>query len=233
MAWIKNKIVVVVGASLLMGIGVTIIVVRKQLSSLKDEPHLSKVSELVSPAMEESFWKATSENLKTAPQAVIIRPTQFPTNRALVKSGESWLGNNCSTDNLLRMAWGASEVRTILPPNLPKEHFDILINVPTGGQDAFKAEIRKKFGLTGRRETRQMDSLLLKVKTPGASGLKISQERKSSNSAGGSRFSMKNQSIGSLASRLEYVTRQPVINQTGLTDKKMSLCTGSKAISNL
>jgi uncharacterized protein (TIGR03435 family) len=63
------------------------------------------------------------------------------------------------------------------------------------------------------------DALLLKIKTPGAPGLRLEPRGKEGSQSGqiGGRFVSRNMPIGHLAALLELKLRKPVLDQTGLT----------------
>ena len=70
----------------------------------------------------------------------------------------------------------------VLPDNLPKEHFDLMLTLPGNPRGMLQQELKRRFGLTAHRETRDTDVLVLKVRNPNASGLRLSA---SANNGGG------------------------------------------------
>jgi uncharacterized protein (TIGR03435 family) len=120
------------------------------------------------------------------------------------------------------IAYRARFGRTVYPPKLPgeqpKERFDFLINLPSGGREALRAELKERFGLSANREMREMDAMLLKVQSPNAPGLKISKEPYGKQSSGKGKLSIHRRPITDLASYLEYAFKKPVLDRTGLTN---------------
>jgi uncharacterized protein (TIGR03435 family) len=81
-------------------------------------------------------------------------------------------------------------------------------------------ELKRKFDVVGRLETREMDVMLLRVKHGNAPGLKPSAtHRNSSLSNNGNRFSCVNLPLTGLVAYLEYYLEIPVVDQTGLTSR--------------
>jgi uncharacterized protein (TIGR03435 family) len=55
---------------------------------------------------------------------------------------------------------------------VPQGQYDFICNLPKGQNEALQQEIKKKFGLIGRRETIETNVLILKVQSTKATGLK-------------------------------------------------------------
>jgi uncharacterized protein (TIGR03435 family) len=82
-----------------------------------------------------------------------------------------------------------------------------------------QAEIKRKFGLTGWRETRQSDILLLKVQSSSAPNLKPSDSNQLSGHSGKGYYDLEGQTLSGLAWFLEDCFQVPVIDQSGLTNR--------------
>jgi uncharacterized protein (TIGR03435 family) len=154
--------------------------------------------------------------LDKQPRILLVRPTHFPNGGGWVMSGERMLGQNASIGTMFTVAFETPAIRSVFPPDLPKENYDFLVNLPSDGRAEFKEQLKKQFGLTARYEVRAMDAMILKLKTANASGLKISQEQNGGTSSGPGSYSMRNQPLGSLISYLEQTLKLPIVDQTGL-----------------
>jgi uncharacterized protein (TIGR03435 family) len=211
MAWTKFKTAVVISAAVILGGGTTAVVVKKIVL-----PAIQPT-----PSDDDSLWTINSANLDKQPRILLIRPTHFPNGGGWVMKDQRALGQNAHVETMIPIAYNSRSTRMIFPPSLQatvtKDRFDFLVNLPTGNSAAFQAELKKQFGIVGRREMREVDALLLKIKSPDAVGLKISNEQYGSSTSGNGNFSMKRTQISALASQLEYVLEMPVINQTRLT----------------
>ena len=130
------------------------------------------------------------------------------------------LGINQPVKSILQRAYdAASPYRIVLNTELPAEKYDFLSNLPTGSREALQLALKKKFGVTGRFETRDTDVLLLKVKRSFAPGLRPSTTADSRMSAGGGQIWFTGQSLAGLIPNLEEVFEVPIIDQTGLTGR--------------
>ena len=89
---------------------------------------------------------------------------------------------NAGIQSLLADAYSARVDQMVLPDHLPKEHFDLMLTLPSNPRGMLQQELKRRFGLTAHRETRDTDVLVLKVRNPNASGLRLSA---SANNGGG------------------------------------------------
>jgi len=61
-------------------------------------------------------------------------------------------------------------------PNGPKL-YDVMLTLTNHPQEALQEEIKKQLGLVAKREIRETDVMLLKVKNPNAAGLRVSERQ--------------------------------------------------------
>ena len=162
------------------------------------------------------YWEADAAALKTMPAVLILRPTRFARHGGTTRDGNKILSKDIRLNELLSYAYGVTQPRMLLPTGLSDEHFDLLLTLPTRPLETLRETLRKKFGLTAHRETRETDVLILKVKTPDAPGLRISQDRVSSVSGHPHELTARNIPISDLAGSLDWRLAKPVIDQTGL-----------------
>ncbi len=210
MAWAKAKVAIATGAAVLLAGGTTVVVMAKAVPQ---------------PA----FWlQGVVGNFTNAPQIVLIRRTKFPeANHGSSVAGERMIAVNVPVEAILKEAYGENYLRTVKPPNMPKGNFDFLVNLPTGSRTAFQTELKKKFGMTARREVREADVLVLKLKTPDAPGIKVSDKTSSQFGPYGDLryhrvdaegYSGRQVKAAGLILYLESRLQKPVVDQTGLTN---------------
>lgn len=191
MAWAKAKTAIVVGAGVLCVAGTTVIVT----SSL-------------SHTVDESFWENLSqENVRNAPAVVLIRPTRFPDVGGLVMTSiyeEKVAGRNIDLGTMLQGAYSMSSLRMILADDLKSsdDRFDFLAGNTKDPHGELQEELKKKFGLRVRREMRETEVLLLKVRNANAPG-----HRQPGSNA---------RPIRNYAQQWENLFAMPVLDQTGL-----------------
>jgi uncharacterized protein (TIGR03435 family) len=223
MAWTKAKTAIVVGAGILFATGTTTIVVTQIYS------HSTSAVSAEIPGNDDSiFWKSPA--LFSLPANILVlRPSHFASERGAVVAMKGGLlgkqqcrmaGGGQPLQNVLSMAYTASPVRMILPPDAPQGRFDFLITLPATNQEQqierLQSEITRQLGLVGHKETIETNVLLLQVANASAQGLKphVGQDSTEEDRAG-KRY-LKGQDISMLVGSVEYVLNQPVINDTGM-----------------
>ena len=148
MAWTKMKTTVVIGVAVLLAAGTAPVIVQ----------HISRYREKV---RDDAVWshitKMDSQQLRTAPPAVSIRPAQFGP-----KAGSGWLGVNKkqlgaakSVAKILQNAYGIREARIIASTPLPSGQYDYIVTLPDHQEEALQAVVKEKFGLVGKKEMRE------------------------------------------------------------------------------
>jgi uncharacterized protein (TIGR03435 family) len=83
-------------------------------------------------------------------------------------------------------------------------------------------EIKKQLGLVAKREIRETDVMLLKVKNPNAAGLRVSERKddKGFTPYSSGKLFFTNQPISALVMALDgMVDGKPVLDRTGLTNR--------------
>ena len=233
MAWTKAPTVVVASLGVLLVAGTTTVILEQTIQ----------------PTIEDSYFKTDSDSLqhKVPRNISIIRPTHFAKTDG---GGEYWIfsninravGRNLQFEQILGGAYDFSfyTSRWVLSANLPPGNFDFLFTKRVAKASDVKAElqnqIKKQFGLVGRKEMRETDVLLLKVKSTNAPQLKPSAGGGEGWGWGDGKLSCTNLPISRLALYLEgRFNNLPVLDQTGLTnnfDFNLVWDTGSKKRGN-
>jgi uncharacterized protein (TIGR03435 family) len=150
MVWSKVQSAVAVGIAVLLATGTVAVVIEKVVSSTVDE----------------SLWAMNAKNLQKAPPVLIIRPARYRDNSALVNNEGKIIAHNDSLVDLLQTAYSFNRQRMILPATVPPNRYDLMLTLRSHKKAALQKAIQKQLGYTARRETRDTDVLLLKVKDP-------------------------------------------------------------------
>ena len=218
MAWTKAKTIVVAGAAVLLATGTTVVVVEK----------------IVSPSVDESFWELKAENLSKAPAVLIIRPARYSDN-GTVSSASGFtadgkpilrkaISHNRDFAGLLQMAYSINRQRMILPTDAPPGHYDLMLTLREHPLEALQKEIQRQFGVVARREIRETNVLVLKVKNPGLFASHVSKpgskmDFKMDFKNGKGMLAWSNIPISFVADYLEDVFHKPVVVRPELPDR--------------
>ena len=207
MAWTKAKTVIVSGVVVLLAAGTTTITV-KEIQDHRTYPWQGK----------EGVIK--DEQVNQPPQVRIL-PSKFHTPDWALLHGKL-IGTGVSAQNVVASAYGYITVtRVVFSASLPADRYDYIACLPGGegaNEEVLQAEVKRKFGVIGKIETRAMDVWLLKVKYPNAPGLKRNDKDQ-----GNGLFTKPNgfhgwhEAMSNLAYALEDKAGVPVFDQTGLT----------------
>jgi uncharacterized protein (TIGR03435 family) len=213
MALAKLKTAALIGAALIVATGTAVFVTHAVAQTSGD-----------SASVDESVWtnRIDSRILDQLPAASVIRPTHFSNRGGWVAgssgAGEKIFGRAVSFEGLVSLAYGVDRSRIVFPAKMPTEKFDVLITDSANPREKLKEEIKKRFGLEGRLDTREGDVLLLTVKQQNVPGLVPSKpENGGGGFVGGNGFGMRNQSIAGLVRNLQNYFDQPIVDRTGLT----------------
>jgi len=164
---------------------------------------------------------------QTAPQVKIL-PTKFkpPVNHMLTSDGIKRGGINVSVREILWAAYRCGPGRMAFAAGEPQEKYDFISTLRLGTEEALQQEVKKTLGLTGRWEKLETDTLVLKVRTPDAAGLKPAAWRPSEfGDLRGGHIHCFGQALSwkppmppwGLTKQLERIFHIPVLDETGLT----------------
>jgi uncharacterized protein (TIGR03435 family) len=209
MAWTKMKTAIVSGVVVLFAIGTTTITV-KQIQDRRTYP-----------------WQVHEGMINDAqvnqPAQVRILPSKFHTPDWASINGK-FIGTGVRAQNVVAAAYGyITPARVVFPADLPANRYDYIACLPGGwdaNEQALQVEVKRKFGVVGKIETRDTDVWLLKVKSPNAPGLKRNDKDQ-----GNGLFTKPNglhgwhEAMSNLAYGFEDKAGVPVLDQTGLTDR--------------
>jgi uncharacterized protein (TIGR03435 family) len=161
---------------------------------------------------------------------VMIRPTPTNSTSATYEYEESWVSGMALTaqDDTLKRAiqtvFDVKPTRIVADTTLPKGKYDFYINLPhRQTQAAFEAlfsqAVAATFGLTVKREARDIDVLVLRTNATSLERLSQSTDPQSLYSAFWNEAAATNQPLKSLAEELEISSSMPVLDETGLTNR--------------
>jgi uncharacterized protein (TIGR03435 family) len=201
MAWTKAKTIIVVGTGVLLAAGTTTVTVKEIQKHRTDS------------------WQtryAGSEVLNRVPPQVRIVPTKFPEGGGQCRAYNKLIGIGVPVRNIVQAAYGGRAGRMILSTDLPPDRYDYIANLAQNSDEALQREIKKKFGVVGKWETRETDVLLLKVKRANAQGLKPASAHIALANSYAGHYSCTNAPLSWVAEFLDNYFEVPVIDRTGL-----------------
>lgn len=206
MAWTKAKTAFVFGAAALVVSGVAVATVKE-----------------IRVYREDSVWSqitaADRAHLTAAPPIVSIRAAKLGMGfgTSWISNGNKQMGFNKSVGKLLQNAYNVRESR-IIYSGKPAGTFDYIASLPNHNREGLQVAIKKRFGLVGRKETREMDVLRVRVARQGAPGLKptASTVQVNLNNTSPGNFNIRNEPFSNVSFSLEAYLKTPLIDETGL-----------------
>ena len=217
MAWTKAKTAIAVGAAILIIAGTTIVVVKKVEAKEREVEKLWRINKDIG-----------AERIDTLPSLVKVLPTKFVhspwANWGVGTNGDKFFGANVRAGEIAAYAYGFPRGRIRFADVYPTNRFDFIATLPKGSREALQRELKSKLGLVGRRETEDLEVLLLRVKRADAPGFKPPVLGKNDSYWDTGVFHSSDQIIDTGAPRFEGLARymerdfkMPIIDQTGIT----------------
>ncbi len=224
MAWTKAKTAIVACVIALTAASTTTVVVEKVISNNQNEMIESIFRE---PA---TSMASLDQKMKRCPPVLVVRTTHYPN-----RDGGLWTTDSrgffvgADMPLLLCWAYGTLPDRIILPNNFPQwQKYDYLNNLPNNYQGAFRAEIKKQFGLVAHTEMLDTNVLLLKIRnkallqshlSAAANGnintLSIYSEGRDKTES----YRFQNMRMSDLAGRVENYFGKPVVDGEGSPER--------------
>ncbi len=156
---------------------------------------------------------------------VLVRPSTF-TNSTGFGGGGRFTARGYTIRDLLPRAFDQpmlSPVRILTNGPLPAGRYDFIVVQTPGTEENVSAllqqALKSAFGLTGKKETKEMDVMLLKAKKPNAPGLAVSPTEGGAARYGPGIVEGTELSLADVASALERGLNKPVLDETGLTNR--------------
>jgi hypothetical protein len=218
MAWTKAKTAMAVTAGVLLAAGTATVTVKQ----------------LMPVPIDDRWFLTETGNLEKIPDNLtVFRPSHWADGShggGIAEAPGRMAAYNMRLDGCFVWAENFSDTsRTLLPANFPQGSFDVLITRPHGRDDqgqekirqVFRDEIKKQFGYSARRETREVEALVLRVKNADAPALRHLADTDDSTAIQASveGLNSKNFPLHFMAQALEPFLGIPVIDQTGLTNR--------------
>jgi len=154
------------------------------------------------------------------PQVKIL-PSKFHGNAHGWGTGGRMSGTGVTAQTIVEAAYGyATSARTVVAANLSGGYYDYIASLTNGNAEALQLEVKKKFGVVARIETRETNVMLLKIKTPNAPGLKPSTAPREEiyETWNPGYYETKGKVLGHLTCVLEQNSNVPIIDKTGFTN---------------
>jgi uncharacterized protein (TIGR03435 family) len=178
------------------------------------------------PAVKDSYFDPDTDKLRELPaDLAVLRATHFPDHSAKIRRIDEdgittrLLGRNASLRETIGEAYDCNPLSVIVPPDLSKAGFDFLITGKSNAREQLRSAIHSQLGYDVRRETRNTDVLLLKVKNSKLPGLKISgDDEKPGAVVEDGKLHFTHQKLSVMLDGLSEGLRQPVLDRTGLTN---------------
>jgi uncharacterized protein (TIGR03435 family) len=208
MVWTKAKTTITACVIILLAAGTTTVIVK----------------ETRSPSVDESLWSVNSDNIAKAPPVLIIRPARYPNRVGLVGDGNKVIGLNMPISALFTRAYasGFGAARVIFPPGFARQHYDLMVTLPSHGTESLREKLKTQLGLVARREIVETNVLCLEVKNTARLESCISKggspEGYMTSDISFARLVFTNQTASVLAAQLEGLLDIPTVDQTGTTE---------------
>jgi uncharacterized protein (TIGR03435 family) len=154
---------------------------------------------------------------------VLVRPSAEEYSRSASGQGSlSILGSEVI--GILSSCYRINSVRIITNCVLPEGRFDFVVKTPAKHSDSpnnwLRQAVETTFGLTAKRESREMDVYVLTARNPNSEHLSPTVSTGgSSSSSGPGRIQAVNGTMESLAWSLENLLKKPVLDETKLTNR--------------
>jgi uncharacterized protein (TIGR03435 family) len=170
---------------------------------------------------------------QTRPLFELTTRPSLSTNSTGYGGGGQFNAHGYTVSDLLPRAFDQpynSAARMVVDTPLPKGRYDFtVIQTAEPGRDATLLEknvtallqqlLSSSFGLSGHKEMREVDVLLLRIAQPGAPGLVVSPTPGGASSAGPGHIEGTDMSLGTVAMAVEKSLNLPVFDETGLTNR--------------
>jgi uncharacterized protein (TIGR03435 family) len=171
------------------------------------------------------FANISSDTVGKLPPEVKILPTKFQNSGNMSQGGgpdaDKFVGIGQPVVNIVWAAYNWPQARTIFANPEPPDRYDFITTLAKGSREALQQELKSKLGLVGRRETKDMDVLLLKLLNANAPGLHPpTQDGYSYLNHDDNEIEIKwaNEPLSKMSDFLESASKMPIINQTGTTN---------------
>ena len=175
--------------------------------------------------------RPTPTNSTPSPPGKNLPPGMY--NLMYNRPVETWMHGQALTlqndplNRAIEVAFGVKMTRIVAETELPKEKYDFYITLPPINghpqtqatfEAVFAQAVAATFGLTVKRETRDIDVLVLRTNATSLDALSKSINPDGKYSAFCDEAAATNQPLSALAEELEIKIAKPVLDETGLTN---------------
>ena len=234
MAWTKLKIAAVAGIAILLAAGGTTVIVKSAHSpatvAANDSIWDQYYQALANATNSEQTAQLVIQLMRSRPPMAVMRLTpeelrrraqlRIPGVRGQIGGWGNAVGHFALGQGLRWVVVYAYNLdptnyptaRIVIPPELESSRlsqYDYIDTIPHGGREKLQQALKDQFGLVVRREVRS--NLMVRVKTPGASGLHL-------RGTAGNGFNASNMTMPALARELRRIFGVNVTDATGLTN---------------
>ena len=204
MAWTKMKTAIVASAVVLLAAGTTTVTI-KEIQAHRTYP-----------------WQTRQYDyrlLDKAPPQLAILPSKYSANGGFGSSLGGIMGVGEPATCVVEAAYDWYHIpRIALDAQLPRGSYDF-IGSGAANSKALKDEVKRKFGVTAKIETRETDVWLLTVKSSNALGLGPNTNPDGQSHISRGDIALVNSTPANFAYLLENMVRNlPIIDRTGLAD---------------
>ena len=200
MAWTKLKTTIVVGLGLAIAAGTTTLTVNEL------QEHKTY------------YWQTNGVYTmvldRVSPQIRIVASKGATFGYAGTDRGDRQMALGATMRDLMAAAYDQGPAHVVFSAPKPPGKFDFIANLPSGNREALQREIKRKFGLVGRREVRDADAWLLQVKD--SARLQAKRHQPGFTFPGGGGIQFPDAKLLEVAQKLEYIFDQPIVDQTGM-----------------
>lgn len=142
--------------------------------------------------------------------------------------GLALTAQNDTLENAIKVVFDVKPTLLIVETKLPKGKYDFYITLPSVGhhpqkpsvfESVFSQAVAATFGLDVRRQTRDVDVLVLKTNVASVGILSRSTDPDGAYSAFWNEAAATNMPLKTLAEELEISSSKPVLDETGLTNQ--------------
>ena len=208
MAWTKAKTAIVIGAGVLLAAGTATVAVKQIKEHTSEDPW--------------RYANIDSDAVGKLPPEVKILPTKFSNSGNLSQGGgrdsDKFVGIGQPVVNIVSAAYNWSQARTVFADSEPQDRYDFITTLAQGSREALQQELKSKLGLVGRKETRDLDVLLLKVRNAKAPGIHPPTQGGycyQHNDFNKVEIKWANEPLSKIISFMEGGSKIPIIDQTG------------------
>jgi uncharacterized protein (TIGR03435 family) len=192
MTWMKTKVIIIIGVAVALVAGAESWRVAGFYSNVLDQQR---------------------------PQVKILA-SKFHGNSHGWGTGGRMSGTGVPAQTIVEAAYGfATSARTVVAADLPGGYYDYIASLTNGNAEALQQEVKRKFRVVARIETRETNVMFLKVKTPDSPVLKPSAAPMEDvyEMWNPGHYESRGKFLDHLTCVLEQFSNVPIVDQTGFT----------------